>query len=93
MTASVIAAIQEPDPSETGLFDKPPTPRSRAYRLLESDYTWVVPMSLDEAPGIHSCCMIQDVRDRRQFDRLVSCGSNHRPVERNGSKVVELASG
>ena len=47
MTASVIAAIQEPDPSETGLFDKPPTPRSRAHRLLESGYTWVVPMSFE----------------------------------------------
>lgn len=39
MASSVVAAIQMPDPSESGLFDAPPRPRQRGYRLLDSNYT------------------------------------------------------
>ncbi|KAF9051644.1 glycosyltransferase family 24 protein [Panaeolus papilionaceus] len=38
-TSSVIAASQQLDPSEIGLFDAPPRPRQRNYKLLESNYT------------------------------------------------------
>lgn len=40
MSSSVISAIQLPDPSETGLFDKPPRPRQQSYHLLDSEYTY-----------------------------------------------------
>jgi UDP-glucose:glycoprotein glucosyltransferase len=39
MLTSTIAASQQPDPSEVGLFDTPPRPRSRNYQLLDSEYT------------------------------------------------------
>ncbi|KAF5357223.1 hypothetical protein D9756_006756 [Leucocoprinus leucothites] len=39
MLASIIASSQQPDPSEIGLFDAPLRPRSRNYKLLESEYT------------------------------------------------------
>lgn len=39
MTSSVLAKIQQPDPSESGLFDSPPKPRHRNYNILASEYT------------------------------------------------------
>ncbi|PPQ88795.1 hypothetical protein CVT25_010481 [Psilocybe cyanescens] len=39
MASSVIAATQQPDPSEAGLFDAPLRPRQRSYQLLDSEYT------------------------------------------------------
>lgn len=39
MAASVLAASQQPDPSEIGLFDAPLRPRQRGYEMLESEYT------------------------------------------------------
>ncbi|KAL9710152.1 killer toxin resistant protein [Leucoagaricus gongylophorus] len=39
MLTSIIASSQQPDPSEIGLFDAPLRPRSRNYRLLDSEYT------------------------------------------------------
>ncbi|KAF8905183.1 glycosyltransferase family 24 protein [Gymnopilus junonius] len=39
MVSSVVAAAQQPDPSETGLFDTPPRPRQKGYLLLDSNYT------------------------------------------------------
>ena len=36
MAASVLAASQQADPSEIGLFDAPPRPRQRGYEFLES---------------------------------------------------------
>lgn len=42
LASSVIAKIQQPDPSETGLLDSPPKPRHRNYNILASDYTYVV---------------------------------------------------
>ncbi|KAF7983169.1 hypothetical protein HWV62_23402 [Athelia sp. TMB] len=37
--SSVIAASQVQDPSEAGLFDAPPRPRLRKYKLLDGKYT------------------------------------------------------
>ncbi|KIJ61523.1 glycosyltransferase family 24 protein [Hydnomerulius pinastri MD-312] len=37
--SSIIYADQQPDPSEAGLFDTVPRPRTRNYRLLSDDYT------------------------------------------------------
>jgi len=39
MAASVLAAGQQANPSEIGLFDAPPRPRQRGYRFLESLHT------------------------------------------------------
>jgi len=39
MAASVLAASQQADPSEIGLFDPPPRPRQRGYELLEGLHT------------------------------------------------------
>jgi UDP-glucose:glycoprotein glucosyltransferase len=39
VAASVISAIQQPDPSEFSLLDTPPRPRQRPYRKLEAEYT------------------------------------------------------
>ncbi|KAJ8514563.1 hypothetical protein ONZ45_g7920 [Pleurotus djamor] len=39
MASSAIAAMQVPDPSESGLFDAPQRPRQRNYRLLEGELT------------------------------------------------------
>ncbi|KAF9447216.1 glycosyltransferase family 24 protein [Macrolepiota fuliginosa MF-IS2] len=39
MLASIIASSQQPDPSESGLFDAPLRPRGRSYRSLDSEYT------------------------------------------------------
>uniref|UniRef100_A0A8H8CJL8 Glycosyltransferase family 24 protein n=1 Tax=Psilocybe cubensis TaxID=181762 RepID=A0A8H8CJL8_PSICU len=39
LASSVIAATQQPDPSEAGLFDKPLIVRQRGYQLLDSEYT------------------------------------------------------
>ncbi|KAG8216803.1 glycosyltransferase family 24 protein [Butyriboletus roseoflavus] len=39
MASSIIYADQQPDPSEVGLFDSAPKPRTRNYRLLSSSYT------------------------------------------------------
>ncbi|KAF8549596.1 hypothetical protein OG21DRAFT_1515006 [Imleria badia] len=39
MASSIIYADQQPDPSEVGLFDSAPKPRTRNYRLLSSRYT------------------------------------------------------
>ncbi|KAK7047284.1 killer toxin resistant protein [Paramarasmius palmivorus] len=39
MTSSFIAAIQLPDPSEVGLFERSQRPRQRNYRTLEGKYT------------------------------------------------------
>ncbi|KAF8438182.1 UDP-glucose:Glycoprotein glucosyltransferase-domain-containing protein [Boletus edulis BED1] len=39
MASSIIYADQQPDPSEAGLFDSAPKPRSSIYRLLSSNYT------------------------------------------------------
>ncbi|EKM75357.1 hypothetical protein AGABI1DRAFT_46617 [Agaricus bisporus var. burnettii JB137-S8] len=39
MLTSTIGASQQPDPSEVGLFDTPPRPRSRNYQILDSEYT------------------------------------------------------
>ncbi|KAG6330916.1 hypothetical protein ID866_8172 [Astraeus odoratus] len=39
VASSIIYADQQPDPSEVGLFDTAPRPRSRNYRLLSGDYT------------------------------------------------------
>ncbi|KDR79892.1 hypothetical protein GALMADRAFT_242006 [Galerina marginata CBS 339.88] len=39
MASSVVASTQQPDSSETGLFDTPPRPRQRSYQLLDSEYT------------------------------------------------------
>ncbi|KAF8644943.1 hypothetical protein AX16_008171 [Volvariella volvacea WC 439] len=36
---SITASIQQPDPSELGLFDAPPRPRLRNYQLLDREYT------------------------------------------------------
>jgi len=41
MASSVIASNQQPDPSQTGLFDTPPKPRQRNYELLSDNYTCV----------------------------------------------------
>lgn len=41
MATSVISAIQQPDSSEVGLFDKPPRPRTQSHQLLESTHTCV----------------------------------------------------
>ncbi|EGO29865.1 glycosyltransferase family 24 protein [Serpula lacrymans var. lacrymans S7.9] len=38
-SSSLISAIQLPDPSEAGLFDTAPKPRSRKYKLLDGNYT------------------------------------------------------
>ena len=45
MVTSVVAAAQQPDPSESGLFDMPPRPRQKGYLLLESEYTYVLLVS------------------------------------------------
>lgn len=42
MSSSVLSAIQIPDPTETGLFNRPPRPRQRQYQMLSGEYTWVV---------------------------------------------------
>ncbi|KAG0702039.1 glycosyltransferase family 24 protein [Suillus ampliporus] len=39
MASSIIYADQQPDPSEVGLFDSAPRPRTRNYRLLSGNYT------------------------------------------------------
>ncbi|KAF9530297.1 UDP-glucose:glycoprotein glucosyltransferase-domain-containing protein [Crepidotus variabilis] len=39
MTTSVVAATQQPDPSEIGLFDNGAKPRQRSYEALEKNYT------------------------------------------------------
>ena len=39
MASSLIASIQLPDPSESGLFDTPPKPRQRSYMLLDRNHT------------------------------------------------------
>ncbi|KAG1748320.1 glycosyltransferase family 24 protein [Suillus paluster] len=39
MASSIIYADQQPDPSEAGLFDSAPRPRTRNYRLLSGNYT------------------------------------------------------
>lgn len=42
MASAVIAATQQPDPSEAGLFDKPLVVRQRGYQMLDSEYTCVL---------------------------------------------------
>ncbi|KAH9848797.1 glycosyltransferase family 24 protein [Lenzites betulinus] len=39
IVSSIISSIQQPDPSEAGLFNAPQRPRLRNYRKLEGDYT------------------------------------------------------
>ncbi|KIJ15969.1 glycosyltransferase family 24 protein [Paxillus involutus ATCC 200175] len=41
MASSIIYADQQPDPSEAGLFDSAPKPRTQNYRSLSAGYTWV----------------------------------------------------
>lgn len=38
--SSIIAKIQQPDPSESGLFDSGAKPRHRNYNLLDSEYRY-----------------------------------------------------
>lgn len=42
MASSVLSASQVPDPSEAGLFDAPPRPRQRNYRLMGGKYSYVM---------------------------------------------------
>ncbi|KAI0948225.1 hypothetical protein AcW1_009797 [Taiwanofungus camphoratus] len=39
MAASIVSAIQVPDPSESGLFNAPQRTRRRSYQLLDGKYT------------------------------------------------------
>ncbi|KAJ7185207.1 UDP-glucose:glycoprotein glucosyltransferase-domain-containing protein [Mycena filopes] len=39
MAASVLAALQAPEPNGGGIFDPPKRPRSRSYRLLDDQYS------------------------------------------------------
>ncbi|RXW17921.1 hypothetical protein EST38_g7933 [Candolleomyces aberdarensis] len=39
LASSIIAKIQQPDPSESGLFDSGAKPRHRNYNLLDSEYS------------------------------------------------------
>jgi UDP-glucose:glycoprotein glucosyltransferase len=39
MASSIVYADQQPDPSEVGLFETAPKPRTRNYRFLSSNYT------------------------------------------------------
>ncbi|KAI0367405.1 glycosyltransferase family 24 protein [Pilatotrama ljubarskyi] len=39
IVSSIISSIQQPDPSEVGLFNAPQRPRLRNYRRLSGDYT------------------------------------------------------
>ncbi|EIW54691.1 glycosyltransferase family 24 protein [Trametes versicolor FP-101664 SS1] len=39
IVSSVLSSIQQPDPSEAGLFDAPQKPRLRNYRRLTGEYT------------------------------------------------------
>ncbi|KAH9887933.1 glycosyltransferase family 24 protein [Cubamyces lactineus] len=39
VVSSIISSIQQPDPSEVGLFNAPQRPRLRNYRRLSGDYT------------------------------------------------------
>ncbi|KAH7906009.1 glycosyltransferase family 24 protein [Hygrophoropsis aurantiaca] len=39
VASSIIAAIQQPDPSEAGLFDSASKPRTQNYRYLSGNYT------------------------------------------------------
>ncbi|KAF8994665.1 UDP-glucose:glycoprotein glucosyltransferase-domain-containing protein, partial [Cyathus striatus] len=41
MSSSIISSMQQPDPSEIGLFDAPQKPRMTNYKLLEAKYTCV----------------------------------------------------
>jgi UDP-glucose:glycoprotein glucosyltransferase len=41
MVSSIISSGQQPDPSQTGLFDAPAKPRQRNYELLSDNYTFV----------------------------------------------------
>ncbi|EIW78230.1 glycosyltransferase family 24 protein [Coniophora puteana RWD-64-598 SS2] len=43
MISSIVASIQQPDPSEVGLFDAAQRPRSASYRKLSGQYTlsWI----------------------------------------------------
>ncbi|KAF8989563.1 UDP-glucose:glycoprotein glucosyltransferase-domain-containing protein, partial [Cyathus striatus] len=39
MSSSIISSMQQPDPSEIGLFDAPQKPRMTNYKLLDAKYT------------------------------------------------------
>ena len=41
MTSSLVSSIQQPDPSEQGLFNAMQRPRQRNYRQLQGNYTYV----------------------------------------------------
>ena len=41
IASSIVSSIQQPDPSEAGLFNAPQRPRLRNYQKLASTYTYV----------------------------------------------------
>ena len=41
IASSIVSSIQQPDPSEAGLFNAPQRPRLRNYQKLGSTYTYV----------------------------------------------------
>ena len=41
MSSSIISSNQQPDPSQTGLFDTPRKLRQRNYQLILDNYTFV----------------------------------------------------
>ena len=45
IASSIVSSIQQPDPSEAGLFNAPPRPRLRNYQKLGSAYTYVLVLS------------------------------------------------
>lgn len=42
MASSIVASLQLPDPSESGLFDAPARPRARSYDVMDGEQTYVV---------------------------------------------------
>ncbi|PPQ69221.1 hypothetical protein CVT24_000018 [Panaeolus cyanescens] len=57
-SSSVVAASQQLDPSEIGLFDAPPRPRQRNYKLLAANYTAI--RIGDEESALYRVAVILD---------------------------------
>ena len=45
IASSIVSSIQQPDPSEAGLFNAPQRPRLRNYQKLASTYTYALILS------------------------------------------------
>ena len=42
IASSIVSSIQQPDPSEAGLFNAPQRPRLRNYQMLSGAYTYAL---------------------------------------------------